>query len=52
VWIGIALAYLEPRLPVSFTIIATAAATYLLAATFRLIRPSRRRSAVSADTSG
>jgi zinc/manganese transport system permease protein len=32
VWIGIALAYLQPRLPVSFTIIATAAAIYLLTA--------------------
>lgn len=32
VWVGIALAYLQPRLPVSFTIIATAATLYLLAA--------------------
>lgn len=43
VWIGIALAYLQPRLPVSFTIIATAAAFYLLAAFATWIRRSRHR---------
>lgn len=32
VWIGIAVSYAQPRLPVSFSIIATAATIYLLAA--------------------
>jgi zinc/manganese transport system permease protein len=39
VWIGIVVAYVEPRLPVSFTIVATAAAIYLGAAVFRAVRP-------------
>jgi zinc/manganese transport system permease protein len=43
VWIGIALAYLQPRLPVSFTIIATAATIYLLATASTAIRRRKHR---------
>jgi zinc/manganese transport system permease protein len=46
VWIGIALSYAQPRLPVSFSIVATAAATYLIAALGTAVR--RRTQPVAA----
>jgi zinc/manganese transport system permease protein len=49
VWIGIAVAYAAPSLPVSFTIIAVATAVYLVALAHRRLR-SPRGAAISGST--
>jgi zinc/manganese transport system permease protein len=42
-WAGLSLSYAVPKLPPSFSVIATAAAFYLLAALRAQLRPRRER---------